>query len=221
MSTDTFLPYEGAGFLLHYNENFVMGVRIKKAGDLVKDPITEVEYMGGKPEPTDNNDPLQTAYNELVEEVGTVILEADWKSRITPLHTFQPFSKKWIWCILLKLTKAEYANLMITDMSTDSWPISETRDFSALTGRPEYVRKAISAFVQVSSVRMLSYVSQFRDLPGTDNRMKDAKLFQTSRDPLHLTRLSTGQVYELPLRAFNLVIMEKHAETIYKALQGI
>ena len=46
--------------------NFVLGIRIKKPKDLAKDPTPEVEYMGGKIEAEDGNDPLQTAYKDLL-----------------------------------------------------------------------------------------------------------------------------------------------------------
>src|SRR5271163_349108 len=107
-----YMPYEGAGFLMYYEDNFVLGTRIKKPEDLVKDPILEIEYMRGKIDPEDNNDPLKTAYNELVEEIGVDILEKDWNTRITPIQTFQSISKKYIWCCLLKLSKKEYSNLV-------------------------------------------------------------------------------------------------------------
>lgn len=50
-----FMPYEGAGFLLKYKDNYILGIRNKKPEE--KDQTIEVEYMGGKIEPSDNNDP--------------------------------------------------------------------------------------------------------------------------------------------------------------------
>ena len=34
-----FFPYEGAGFLLFYEDDCIMGIRVKKPEDLAKDPI--------------------------------------------------------------------------------------------------------------------------------------------------------------------------------------
>jgi len=186
-----YMPYEGAGFLMYYEDNFVLGTRIKKPEDLVKDPILEIEYMGGKIDPEDNNDPLKTAYNELVEEIGVDILEKDWNTRITPIQTFQSISKKYIWCCLLKLSKKEYSNLVAADLAHDKWLVAEKRDLKNITGRSELVRKAISAFVIVDKQELVNYISNFSKVPVSDNRMADAKKYRNnSQIMLKATRIS-------------------------------
>lgn len=219
-STDSHMPYEGAGFLMYYETSFVLGIRIKKAEDVAKDPTVELEYMGGKPEAADNNEPLKTAYNELVEEVGAPFLEGDWRSRVTPIHTFQKFSKKWIHCSLLRLTKVEFERLVVLDASHDQWDVATTYDLSAETGRPALVRKAIKAFVRVDGADLAQYIHGFTAVADSGNRMSDAKTYRGSAKPLKATRLSTREITEHPLRAFNTVIFEEHAKTITAAIQA-
>ncbi len=211
---DLHMPYEGAGFLLSYDNAFVMGIRIKKPEDVAKDPIVELEYMGGKPEDADNNEPLKTAYNELVEEVGAPFLEADWRSRVTAIHTFQKFSKKWIHCSLLQLIKIEYERLIKLDAIHDEWNVTENRDLSAETGRLTPVRKAIKAFVKVDAEDLSAYIRGFSAVADSGNRMADAKKYRTTAKLLEAIRLSTGEVTDHPLRAFNTVIFEEHVKEI-------
>ena len=63
-----YLPFEGAGFILTYNNMILLGQRHKKEKDLKKDPTPEFEYIGGKVE--DNETPPQTALAELTEKLG-------------------------------------------------------------------------------------------------------------------------------------------------------
>ena len=213
---NTHMPYEGAGFLLYYQNLFVLGIRYKKEADMKKDPTPEVEYMGGKIEVEDENDPLKTAFRELVEEIGQPILEDDWKSRVTPIHTYQPFSQKWIHCSLLQLNENEYNKIFEVDKVHDAWPTDETRDLSSITGRSEPVRKAISAFVTVTKDQLLEYMYGFSKTPASKNRMADAKAYRNSAKPLVVTRMSTNETFEYPLRGFNTVIFEEHVDAISK-----
>jgi hypothetical protein len=211
------LPYEGGGFLLTYKGNVILGNRIKKPEDLAKDPIKEVEYFGGKPEPEDNNDPLTTAFNELIEEVGRPILDINWRNRIVPIHIFQPFSNKWIWCSMLEVTDDEFQQLIEADQALDSWSIDEKRDLSKLTGRQASVRKAISKLVIVPVTELCDYITHFsNDVSKSKNRLADAKTYR-ERATLNVSRISNcNDKMQFPLRAFNTVIFENHVETIKK-----
>jgi hypothetical protein len=210
------MPYEGAGFLLRYQNDFILGIRIKKPEDVAKDPTIEIEYMGGKPDQEDLNNPLKTAYAELVEEIGTSVLDPDWESRRVPIHTFQKFSKKWIHCELLDLNATEYNRIVAADLVHDQWDVKDTRDLSAITGRATPVRKAISAFVRVSAADLTRYIADFALVPNSGNRMTDAKEYRNSAKPITATRLSTGDTSAHPMRAFNTVIFEEHVAVIQK-----
>lgn len=48
-NNDDHLPYEGAGFILAYESDILLGIRIKKPEDLKKDPTVEIEYMEVNP----------------------------------------------------------------------------------------------------------------------------------------------------------------------------
>lgn len=206
--------FEGAGFLLYHNKKFILGIRIKKPEDAAKNPVVEVEYMGGKAEPVDNNEWLRIAFNELLEEVGSAFLETEWEKRVVPIHTFQQFSKKWIGCALLKLTDSEYRSLVQRDSVHDQiWLIGETRTFSSITSRPEPARKAVSAFVQVNAKELVDYMKGFKAVPNSGNRMNDAKAYGKNAT-LNVTRLSTGEASKHPLQGFNAVIFEEHVKTI-------
>jgi hypothetical protein len=208
------MPYEGAGFLMHHEGKFILGIRIKKPEDVVKDPTVEVEYMGGKPEKEDTNDPLTTAFNELAEEVGRNVLDADWRQRTVPIHTFQKFSKKWIWCTLLRLTRTEYNRLLVADYEHDNWNVSETRDLSSVTGRTTPARKAVSRFVELEASDLTTYIQNFSEVSASNNRMNDAKTFRNTSPPLKVTSLFSRTTSSHPLRAFNTVIFEEHVRTI-------
>lgn len=210
------LPYEGAGFLLTYKGSVILGNRIKKPEDFAKDPILEVEYFGGKPEPEDMNDPLITAFNELIEEVGCPILDSTWRNRIIPIHIFQPFSKKWIWCSMLEVNTDEFGRLIAADISLDLWNVDKTLDLSAQTGRKNLVRKAISKLVSVPINELCEYITRFSEVPKSKNRLSDAKLYR--ENTFTVTRLSNNKdIMQFPLRAFNTVIFEDHVETIRSA----
>jgi hypothetical protein len=191
---------------------------VKKPEDVAKDPTVELEYAGGKPDPEDNNDPLQTAYSELVEEFGQDVLDKDWRSRVVPIHTFQKFSKKWIWCSLLSLTDNEYARITLADKALDSWNPEDKRDMSAVTKRKTPVRKGLQALVKVKADDMLRYMTEFAAMPASDNRMNDGKQFRKGHQ-LAGYRLSTLEPVSHPLRAFNAVIFEEHVDTIRASLQ--
>ncbi len=224
--------YEGAGFFLVHGDNFILSARVKKAKDAEKDPIKEVEHFGGKREDCDNGDPYQTAYAELVEEAGGDCLYSDWRDRVETLQTFQPFSKKWIWCFLLRLTDDEHHELTKLDKAHDDWQIGETRSFFTLTGREEPARKAIEGIATASTDAVMKYIEDFREfhIPGCDNRMKEAKVFGQDESRLFTcSRLSaekgtgTGTsagTWVRRLRGFNLVIFEEHIETIKNFLEN-
>ena len=205
--------------MLTYKGNFVLAARIKKEKDRKSDPVEEVEYMGGKPEGDET--PYTTAYNELIEESGGSFLDTDWKLRATELHTFQPFSKKWIWCFLLELSDQEYSRLTKLDTELDSWDFDNPRDFYKLTGRKEPAVKGISGILQTKHENVLKYLLEFTKFPKTKNRMKDAKSYGT--DPttklFECSRLFSSDKVIRRVRGFNLVILEQHMEAIEKHCQ--
>lgn len=205
------MPYEGAGFLLSYKENILLGQRIKKAEDLAKDPTPEIEYFGGKIDQEDKNDPYATAFNELVEEVGIPILDAFWKQRVVPVHIFQPFSKKWIWCFRLELTDQEYARFVAANDALKHWPVDETKNFAPITGRTTSVRKSITTFVSVPLQTFRAYIAKFTaTVQKSKNRLTDAKEYR-SKETLHAVQLSDSNAkLDIALRAFNIVIFEEH-----------
>lgn len=205
------LPYEGAGFILGYQGNIILGVRLKKPEDLAKDPTIEVEYMGGKPEPEDDNNPLQTAHAELIEEVGGIILKDDWLSRIYTIHIFQPFSKKWIWCNLYNLDTTEYSRLerYAGELDSDKW----NKSFKSLTGREGSVRRSLRSIVSTPLHSLTDYISEFSEVASSGNRMKDAKTFRYIHD-IPVTDILTGKTNHFPLRAFNTVLFESHVDKI-------
>jgi hypothetical protein len=200
-----FLPYEGAGFLLRYADRFILGIRIKKADD--KDQTPEVEYAGGKNELADKNIPSRTAHSELIEELGMDVLDPDWQERAVILHTFQPFSKKWIWCFDLALNPNEYARVLAADAALKNWDPTQTRDFSALTGRSQPARKALAEIVSVSVADFTNHVQKFSLVPKSDNRMSDAKKFDQK---LKVVALDGSSERDFRVRGFNLVIFEEH-----------
>lgn len=202
--------FEGAGFLLTYQTLFILAARIKKPEDLAKDPIEEVEYMGGKVEGTET--PYKTAYNELVEECGGDPLDPGWESRVKIFHTFQPFTKKWIWCFHLDLTDSEFQKLVELDRAHDNWALGDEKDFSKITGRKQPARKAISGIAMVSKEDVLKYMTGFAAVERSKNRMADAKTYGKDENILFTcARISDpGTKYKRRLRGFNLVIFEEH-----------
>lgn len=227
--------YEGAGVLLYYVDkknrrcNLILGERQKKPEDVAKDPTKELEYFGGKPEKGET--PAQTAFNELIEEVGANVLDVSWESRAKVLHTFQPISKKWIWCYLLQVNDAEMACLKIQDVALTEWGEKEKRDFSALTNRAELARKALKGLYLASYESVLEYLSGFSKIIATGNRMKDAKEYGKTAIKFVAHRLNIPEdstegstevqtTLEYPLRGFNLVIFEQHVSTITQHIEN-
>lgn len=203
-------PYEGAGFLLRTEEHYILGIRLNEDGVRTG----EIEYPGGKVEKGEH--PYLTAHNELMEELGGMdVLDPGWQSRVKPLWVFQPFSKKWIWPLLLDLSKQEYARLQDAHARLMEWPVTEKKDLSNLTGRKEPVRKALDGLVQVPRTVFADYVQTFSQIPATKNRMKDAKAFAADTkltDPCTIT--GTPLDGSFAVRAFNLVIFETHADVL-------
>ena len=199
------MPYEGAGFLLKHGGRFILGVRVKKPDDTDKTP--EVEYAGGKVDLADGNRPAKTAENELIEELGTRILDADWEQRAVIRHTYQPFTKKWIWCFELELRNTELQRVIDADSVLRLWNPAETRDFTVLTGRSEPSRKALAEIVSASVRDFTQLLGEFHAIPASANRMSDAKKFTGKLPVVNLD--GTGQ-REYRIRAFNMVIFEEH-----------
>lgn len=210
MNDSLHMPYEGAGFLLTRVGHVVLGKRIKKESDLLKDSTIEVEYMGGKAEPEyDQNDPHRTARAELAEELGGDILQSDWKERAKVEHIFQPFSKKWIWCFRLELTLKEYHALLKQNTILRDWPQDEERNFKALTGRDSSCRKALDGIYFCSVHIFHWYLKTFHQTPTTNsgNRMKDAKEFGKTHS-LAVWNPAEERMETYPLRGFNTVMFE-------------
>lgn len=212
METNTHMPYEGAGFLLSYKGNIILGVRQKKPEDWAKDPVDEVEYMGGKPEAADNNDPHLTAQNELTEEVGAPILSANWADRARIVHIFQPFSKKWIWCFRLELQDQEYQRLLeaAKELDTRTWDVS----FQGWTGRANPVRRALKTIVTTPVQSLTDYIRVFSQWPATENRMKDAKDFRAALQ-IQVMDTITSKPSAFPLRGFNAVLWEAKVNELF------
>lgn len=209
-----YMPYEGAGFLLGCDDQIILGIRKKKPEDLAKDATREIEYMGGKPELADGNDPAQTAWAELAEELGISILDADWKFRTRVIHIYQPFSKKWIWCHMIRINckERELLDQAARELNTrDYW--DNEYPFRSWTNREGPVRQSLDAIVTVSLADMVDYVAKFAAAPNSGNRMKDAKAFGQSHT-LPSRDYVTGELGEFPLRGFNLVMWEQHYATI-------
>ena len=213
--TKKHMPYEGAGFLLTRDGNVILGERIKKEKDLKKDPTPELEYMGGKVEPTDI-DPCDTARCELIEELGQDILSADWVGRAQVIHIFQPFSKKWIWCFRLELNDNEYDRLVSAAHALKAWPDAEMRDFSTLTGRAEPARKALRRLVTVAKFELVDYCTSFNliETKNDGNRMKDAKDFRATDQLSGVDLIDTQTNVKMPLRAFNTVMFAQHTHAL-------
>lgn len=207
--TEEYKPYEGAGFFLKYNQNVLLGRRLKKNEDIKKDPTEEFEYFGGKVEESDLNDPFNTAYSELTEELGMDILSSDWKNRVKQVHIYQPFSKKWIWCFVLDLTSDEYIKIVLADYQLDNWNDNVTKIFNN-TSRKTPTRKALHCIVAVNNKDFIEYIINFNLTTKTNNRMKDAKEYGNN-NMLTGTRISNQSiVYKYPLRGFNTVMFENN-----------
>jgi 8-oxo-dGTP pyrophosphatase MutT (NUDIX family) len=208
MEDTSYMPYEGAGFLLKFASQYVLGIRIRKPDD--KDQTPEVEYIGGKVEAADNNNPAITARNELLEELGYDILDADWLNRVRVLRTFQPFSKKWIWCFELELSCNELFKLMRADheLRYGGWDPSEECDFRPLTGRTSVSRKALAGLVVASALDFHNIIREFSTtIPNSGNRMRDAK---NTKLQLYTTHFNGTHQESYRIRAFNMVIFEEH-----------
>ena len=219
MSNENNMPYEGAGFLLSFKDQAILGKRIKKEKDLLSDPTAELEYMGGRiEEVADKNAPSNTAHAELIEELGADILDADWKDRAKIIHIFQPFSKKSIWCFRLELNQAEYDRLIVAAQNLATWPVTETRDFSKLTGRSEPARKALARLALVPLANLANYVESFANFPTQNggNRMKDAKDFRVGHRLSGVDLLDTDIKVEHALRGFNTLMFVNHISELLK-----
>lgn len=206
----TDIPFNGAGVLLVYEDQFIIGLRLKSPSVLAKDPTEELDFMGGRKEDADQEDPHVTAERELAEECGRKILEIDWRKRSTKLW-FQGNYVTGTWCFLVTLTKNEYDNLVAADLEHDNWKDNEPRIPS---GMVKPVKKEISGFVKVPIVDLLNYVKKFTaTVKSSGNREFDAKGFRVN-NKLKAIRIGTGQVYERALRAFNTALVEEHYDLV-------
>ena len=185
-----YLPFEGAGFLLSFEGAYVFG---KRLGSDQKE-TGELEYMGGKVE--EGETPSQTAERELCEELGGAsILDSNWQDRANIFHTFQPFSKKWIWIFRLELTECEKLRLDKAEQILEKWDATEKKFFNG-----QLCRKAISSIIYVAQKTFREYSDKFSTTHVSKNRMKDAKNFGKE-----------NKIYdEYSIRGFNLVIFEEH-----------
>lgn len=201
------LDFEGAGFTLTYKDSVIFVTRNNpKAG---AQPV--LESVGGKVE--GNETPAQTAFAELVEEIGADILDSDWEIRANTSTTLQPFSKKWIWDFVLELTDIEYGKLVAADKALDDWAIEDKKSFKHITGREEEARKAIGEICAVDKKDLIALVTKFSKIEPSTNRMKDAQAFGIEHQ-LTVRRLTTGKEYTRALRGVKLVILEQHLDQI-------
>lgn len=202
--------YEGAGFILTHRENIVFGLRIKKPEDIAKDPVIELEYMGGKPDKEDNNDPVKTAVNELTEEAGGKFLDDNFADRLSSVPIFQPFSKKWIRCFTLEINDNEYNKLRGLLINLRSWDEKTTKDMKDLTGRSTPVRKGIADFYIVKKQEFVECVKEFKRLYPNAG-LKEAKEFRFQKQ-VPAVSLTTAEMRFLAIRAFNMIIFAQHME---------
>ena len=203
--------YEGAGFILFdpFEHNFILGVS-SNTGDL--------EYIGGKPE--SNETPQQTAFNELVEEIGGNPLDIDWETRVQVLYFFN-YSQKWIWCFFISLSFNEIQKLHQLAKQLNSWPVELEKDFSSITGRTELAKKEITSIVSVNIHDFFNYIEIFTKWPRTRNRRLDAVRYGTHNS----TKLIVGKnlcdnnyIEPKKIREFNCVIFEQHLEWLKNAV---
>jgi len=180
-----------AGFLLFYNEHFIMSLPESDSG---------LQYFGGKEKPEDNNDPLKTAYNELAEKVGQQILEDDWKTRIIPLH------KNKIYSYLLKLTKTEYHKLVSVDQN--AWLITDSKDLSHITGRNYPVNKTVSAFIILCTYHFVNHLEDCSKNNNYNNNKVRARL------------VPTGEMYEYNMDKHTTEIFKEHAKIISQEINS-
>ena len=197
--------YQGAGVLMSYEDDIILGIRLDKDGK----ETGEIEYIGGWKE--DGEIPSQTAFNELVEESGQVILDADWHDRATALYTFV---QMWIWCFHVPLTDQEYAHVVQAHKELKKWDPHTTRSFKDITGRDEPARKGIAGFVSVPKKTFVNLVTEFHRMPPTKNRMTDAKKFGQDNRLLVKAVDGVSMPSTYALRGFNAVIFETHSEKI-------
>lgn len=180
--------YEEAGFLLFYNEHLIMALPISGF---------ELEYFGGKVKPEDNNDPLKTAFNTLVEKLGQQVLDDDWKTRIVPLH------QKKIYTYLLKLTKDEYHK--IANINQDTWLITESKDLTHITKRSTLVTKTVSAFIVLCTYHFVNYLEDFS---------KNKLTFRDNHEKLRARIMPSGEMYEYCMDQNTIDIFVEHFKKI-------
>lgn len=210
--------YEGAGFTLVYGNNFILGCRLKKNKD--DDKTSEVEYMSGKIDVDDNNDPYKTSYSELVEGTGGEFLDNDWMNRIETIYCYQPFTNKWIWNNLLRINDNEFKKLKELDKKLDNWKPGEDNgiSFESITGRKTPTSKTIECLCFAPIKDVIEYIDGFKafHIDGYDNRMKEAKQYGLDDTRLFVCkRISAEKGDESSkikrrIRGYNVVLFEKN-----------
>lgn len=163
-----------------------------------------MEYAGGKVD-NDTESPYQTAYAELVEELGTDILDVDWMERVQPFISEAP-SGKTIWVFRYTLNEREYARLCRINFA--EWNVDEYRDLSHLTSRQssQRTRKSLAKAFLVQTESMLDLLKAFR---ATGKTMKDAKDLRQTVQLTCTNVADTNDICKFGLRAFNTILFEK------------
>lgn len=202
-------PHEGAGFILTYRGKVVLSVRRKTAKQLADDSTPEWDLPGGKNLAFELI-ALQTAFRELIEELGGNPLNPDFAYRAVAMNTWQPISLKWIVSFRLELEDDEFAELCKLAAALDSWDPETTKDFSALTGNKEECRKSLDKVCLASFEDLNGYVARFvdafKDTPG--NRMKQGKEYRKMDKIKAVSVLNPDEVIELPLRGYYAVVLQ-------------
>lgn len=84
---------------------YIFAERNKSEKDKKSDPTVEIEFPAGVPKDGDNNDPLTTGLNEVIEGFSGKFFDEDFQSRVSEKLFFQPYSGKWIIIFCLTLTR--------------------------------------------------------------------------------------------------------------------
>lgn len=191
--------YEGAGFLMKYNGNYIFGKGIERE---------DFDIFGGKRDYAADTDAYATAVAELFEELGGPQFDTlTWRDRCKVIEEFQPYTKKWIINYVLELNAAEYEIVKDANVRLQSWPDDEVRDYSQTTKRLTPVRKTFRALYLVPENKFNTYIWMFNKHNRSENRMGDAKEFGMIHK-LDGYCMITGEIKTLPLRAYNIVIFE-------------
>lgn len=163
---------------------------VKKPEDLAKDPIVEIEYFGGKPEP----------------EVANGICG---RSGING-HQLLGFRLENTSYAAMDLGQCLQSTIAFLWIQSGQTTATCATSFTSQTERLLRVA-AKPAVPRVSYADLFTYIAAFADTEKSANRLKDAKEFRTN--------IRTGENGEYPLRAFNLVMFESKLSEIKEILQ--